>query len=199
MFKSFIKKFSIFASLFLITLALVEYSDVTNKPQPQIAGVSSTLPNIAPPDYTTVFSALPSQKSDIVTSIKTADARAEILRQYLGHYQSPLEKYSDLIVEMSDQYDFDFRWLVAIAMQESTLCKFIPENSYNCWGWGIYGDKITRFDSYEDAIRRIAPQFKKIFLQDKHYKDPMEVMRTYTPPSDGSWANGVLQFFDKLD
>jgi hypothetical protein len=83
-------------------------------------------------------------------------------------------------------------------MQESTLCKFIPENSFNCWGWGIYGDKVTRFESFEEAIRRIAPQFKRIFLQDNHYKDPMQVMKTYTPPSDGSWAEGVLQFFDKL-
>src|SRR3989344_1062629 len=198
MFTSIIKKISIFASLFLITLVLLEYVDVTNRRVPQVAGASSTLPNIAVPDYTTVFSALPNRKIDIVTSVKTADARAEILRQYLAHYNSVLEQYAGLIVEISDQNDFDFRWLVAIAMQESTLCKFIPENSYNCWGWGIYGDKVTRFDSYEDAIRRIAPQFKRIFLKDKHYKDPMQVMRTYTPPSDGSWAEGVLQFFDKL-
>jgi len=198
MFKSLVKKISIFASLFLITLVLLEYVDVVGRPLPQVAGASSTLPNIAVPDYTTVFSALPNKKTDIITSVKTADARAEILRQYLAHYNSPLEEHADLIVQMSDQYDFDYRWLVAIAMQESTLCKFIPENSFNCWGWGIYGDKVTRFESFDEAIRRIAPQFKKIFLQDNHYKDPMQVMKTYTPPSDGSWAEGVLQFFDKL-
>ncbi len=198
MFKSLVKKISIFASLFLITLVLLEYADVVNRPLPQVAGANSTLPNIAVPDYTTVFSALPNKKTDIVTSVKTADARAEILRQYLAHYNSPLEEHADLIVAMSDQYDFDYRWLVAIAMQESTLCKFIPENSFNCWGWGIYGDKVTRFESYDEAIRRIAPQFKKIFLQDKHYKDPMKVMKTYTPPSDGSWAEGVSQFFEDL-
>ncbi len=198
MFKSLFKKISIFASLFLITLALMEYLDVTTKPQPQVAGASSTLPSLQPPDYTTVFSALPSKKTDIVTSVKTADARSELLRQYLAHFNSPLEEYADLIVQMSDQYDFDYRWMVAIAMQESTLCKFIPENSYNCWGWGIYGDKVTRFDSYEDAIRRIAPQFKQIFLKDNHTKDPFKVMRTYTPPSDGSWAEGVIKAMSDL-
>ena len=198
MFKNLLKKISIFASLFLITLVLMEYVDVTSSPKPQVAGTDSTLLNLSPPDYTTVFSALPNNKSNIVTSVKVADARTELLRQYLNHYNSPLEQYVDLIVQMSDQYDFDYRWMVAIAMQESTLCKFIPENSYNCWGWGIYGDKVTRFESYEDAIRRIAPQFKQIFLKDNHTKDPFKVMKTYTPPSDGSWAEGISQFFTDL-
>ncbi len=193
-----IKKLSLFASLFLITLVFLQYLDVADKPVPTVAGINQSLPNVQPSEYTTVFAALPNKKTDIVTSVKTADARAEILRQYLAHYDSPLEEHADLIVMLADQYDFDYRWMVAIAMQESTLCKFIPEDSYNCWGWGIYGDKITRFDSFEDAIRRIAPQFKQIFLKGNHSKDPYKVMETYTPPSDGSWANGVNQFFDKL-
>lgn len=193
-----IKKLSIFTSLFLMTLALLEYVDVTNRPVPTVADVSQSQPNIQAPQYNTVFSALPNQKTDIITSVKTADARTEILRQYLAHYNSPLEEHASLIVMMADQYDFDYRWMVAIAMQESTLCKFIPVDSYNCWGWGIYGDKVTRFDSYEDAIRRIAPQFKQIFLKGDHSKDPFKVMETYTPPSDGSWANGVNQFFNDL-
>lgn len=146
-----------------------------------------------------IFAALPSFDQQIKTSIKTADARPEIIRQYLHQYQSPLEPHADLIVQLSDRYNFDYRWLVAIAQQESSLCKFIPENSYNCWGWGIYGDKITRFSSYEDALTRIAPQFTRIFLKGNHTKDPAEVMKTYTPPSDGSWANGVATFFDRLD
>ena len=153
-----------------------------------------------------VFASLPSFDSNMRTSVKTADARAEIIRQYLKKFNSPLEPQSELIVELSDIYNFDYRWLVAIAQQESSLCKRIPENSYNCWGWGIYPDpsnpevlKVTRFDSFEDALRRIAPQFTKIFLKGNHTKDPYQVMKTYTPPSDGSWANGVNQFFDDLE
>jgi len=158
--------------------------------------VVTTTPN---PEDPFIFAALPAYDKELKTSVKTADARPELIRQYLEKYDSPLEPHSNLIVELSDQNNFDYRWLVAIAMQESNLCRRIPENSYNCWGWGIYGDKVTRFDSYEDALRRIAPQFTRIFLQGKHYKDPMEVMKTYTPPSDGSWANGVSIFFNSLD
>ncbi len=146
-----------------------------------------------------VFATLPSFDQQMKTSLKIDDARPEIIRQYLKKYNSPLVPHAQLIVDLSDQYDFDYRWMVAIAQQESNLCKRIPPDSHNCWGWGIYGDKVTRFDSFEEALRRIAPQFTKIFLKGDHNKDPMVVMKTYTPPSDGSWANGVSTFFGHLE
>jgi len=146
-----------------------------------------------------VFASLPAITSQIQTSFQTDDARIEIIRQYLDRYKSPLRPYAKLIVQLSDKYNFDYRWLVAIAQQESSLCKRIPPDSYNCWGWGIYGDKVTKFNNYQDALISIAPQFKEIFLQDAHLKDPYEVMQTYTPPSDGSWAEGVLYFFKQLE
>lgn len=152
-----------------------------------------------PSKETIIFAALPETRLETQTSFKTADARAEIVRQYLAKHKSDLEPYSELIVQLADKYNFDYRWLVAIAQQESNLCEKIPENSFNCWGWGIYGDKVTRFDSYEDALTSIAPQFKQTFLKDEHLKDPYEVMEKYTPPSDGSWAFGVLQFFKELE
>lgn len=158
------------------------------------------------PEAPYIFASLPAYDQQMKTSFRTADARPEIIRQYLHKYESPLEPHADLIVQLSDQYKFDFRWMVAIAQQESNLCKRIPENSYNCWGWGIYPEpsnpsvlKVTRFDNYEDALRRIAPQFTKIFLKGNHTKDPCEVMATYTPPSEGSWCAGVTQFFGHLE
>lgn len=182
--------------------------DQTDGNKKLVLGVSDTLTVDTTPTSTDpyVFASLPSFDQQMKTSLKTADARPEIIRQYLHKFGSPLEPQADLIVQLSDQYNFDYRWLVAIAQQESNLCKKIPENSFNCWGWGIYPEpgnpsvlKVTRFDDYEDALRRIAPQFTKIFLKGAHSKDPMEVMKTYTPPSDGSWANGVSTFFGHLE
>ncbi len=207
------KKFLYLLALFLLTSrlafginsSLFEQGSNLNK---FVLGTDTTLTSqtVPSPEEPFIFSALPSFDEQIKTSIKTADARPEIIRQYLHKYGSPLEPHSDLIVTLSDQYNFDYRWLVAIAQQESNLCKRIPENSFNCWGWGIYPEpsnpevlKVTRFDTYEDALRRIAPQFTKIFLKGNHNKDPNEVMKTYTPPSDGSWADGVSQFFGHLE
>lgn len=207
------KKFLYLLILFLVTSRVAfglnsNLARTEDDSKKLILGTSDTIngETVPSPEEPFIFSALPNFDEQIKTSIKTADARAEIIRQYLHRFESPLEPYSNLIVNLSDQYQFDYRWLVAIAQQESNLCKHIPDNSFNCWGWGIYPDpdvpgtmKITRFDNYEDALRRIAPQFTKIFLKGKHSKDPMEVMKTYTPPSDGSWADGISQFFDHLE
>lgn len=134
-------------------------------------------------------------------SITSGDARPIIIRNYLHYYRSPLEPYSAKIVEISDQYKLDFRLLVAIARQESGLCKVIPENSYNCWGYGIYGDKVTRFANYEEGLETVARGLKKNYL-DKGLVTAEQIMAKYTPPSlekGGAWAKGVNQFLAELE
>ena len=196
------------AILFLLIFILAKSNAqvLQNSSQTTLSSTQYSLPNNLPFQYSAVMASLPTSRIDIKTSFKVADARPEILRQYLHKFKSPLEEHSDLIVRLADQNNFDYRWLVAIAQQESNLCKRIPVNSYNCWGWGIYPDpndptvlKVTRFQSYEDALNRIAPQFKKIFIGDASHKDPSKVMQKYTPPSDGSWAFAVNQFFSDME
>ena len=193
------KKIIIYSLLFLLNTTIVVALNNKLSIQDQVRGVSTNINLEDLSEYSLVFASLPSQASQIQTSVKTADARPEIIRQYLQKYNSPLEPHADLLVKVADENDFDYRWMVAIAQQESNLCKKIPYESYNCWGWGIYGDKVTRFESYDQAIIKIAPQFKRIFLKGLHNKDPYQVMQTYTPPSQGSWANGVMQFFNELE
>ena len=199
-----IKRLLILSSIFTLTLLLAKqniHSIQVDNPNKKVLSITTNTnrPNIEEIDSEPVFAALPSFDQQMKTAVKIDDARPEIVRQYLAKYNSPLEPLAQLIVDLSDQYDFDYRWMVAIAQQESNLCKRIPPDSHNCWGWGIYGDKVTRFDSFEDASRRIAPQFVTIFLKGDHTREPMEVMKTYTPPSDGSWANGVSTFFRHLE
>ena len=193
------KKIIALSLLFLLNTKVVTSLNTKIASQDQVRGVQTSINLENPEEYSLVFASLPAQTSQIQTSVKTADARPEIIRQYLQRYNSPLEPHADLLVQVADKHDFDYRWMVAIAQQESNLCKKIPYQSYNCWGWGIYGDKVTRFESYEQAIIKIAPQFKKIFLKGLHNKDPHQVMQTYTPPSEGSWARGVMQFFNELE
>jgi hypothetical protein len=131
----------------------------------------------------------------------TADARSRIIRNYLHKYASPLEPYSQNIVDISDKYSLDYRLLVAIAQQESNLCKKIPEGSYNCWGFGIYGDLITRFNNYPEALEKVAQTLKAEYL-DRGLTTPEAIMAKYTPPSlekGGPWAKGVNQFMLELE
>lgn len=82
-------------------------------------------------------------------------------------------------------------------MQESQACLRIPENSYNCWGYGIYGDKVTRFSSYEEAIDTVAQGLKRNYI-DQGLITPEDVMRKYAPPSN-SWADAITFFFKALE
>jgi len=136
--------------------------------------------------------------TEILTEFKTQDIRIANLKFFFRKYESVLYDKSEFIVKMADQYKLDYRLIPAIAMQESGLCKHIYEGSHNCWGWGIYGDKVTRFDSYEEAIETISRGLKKNYI-DKGLVTAEDIMRKYTPPSTGSWAFGVNFFLKIID
>ncbi len=133
---------------------------------------------------------------ELLAEFKTQDIRVANLKYFFRKYESVLYDNSEFIVKMADQYKLDYRLIPAIAMQESGLCKNIYEGSYNCWGWGIYGNKVTRFASYDEAIETISRGLKKNYI-DKGLTTPEDIMRKYTPPSTGSWAFGV-NFFLKI-
>ncbi len=130
--------------------------------------------------------------------VVVADSRPLIIKKYLTSFDSPLLPYADLIFKTSQDYGLDYRLLLAIAQQESNLCKKIPEDSYNCWGWGIHSRGTLRFSSYEEAILAVAKGLKEDYL-DKGLKTPEEIMTKYTPLSDGSWAFGVRQFMEEME
>lgn len=136
--------------------------------------------------------------ASIKSDIKIADGRVANLKAFFRKYYSPLYDYADLIVSVSDQNQFDYRLLPAIAMQESNLCRYIPENSYNCWGWGIYGNTVTRFSSYDEAITTVAQGIKEEYIN-KGLLTASAIMKKYTPPSTGSWAYGVNHFLKMME
>ncbi len=149
-----------------------------------------------------LFQSIPENEGAVMgVSTLSRDARSALLKKFLTKYKSPLAPLSDYIVLQSDNYGIDYRLIPAIAMQESTGCKFIPEDSYNCWGYGIYGDKVLRFESYEAGIDRVIRGLKKDYY-DKGLDTPQKIMHKYTPPSvplGGPWANGVEFFFNQIE
>jgi len=130
--------------------------------------------------------------------IKTADARPIMIKKYLERYNSPLAPYSNLIFDVSETYKIPYTYIVAIAQQESNLCKKAPEESYNCWGYGINSAGTLRFENYEIAIKSFAEYLKRQYF-DKGYDTPEKIMTKYCPHSNGSWAFGVNQFIRELE
>jgi len=146
--------------------------------------------NIQPP--------LVTSSDSIDSEVKLVDGRSANLKRYLRSINSPLFEYTDVLIEEADEKGYDYKLLVAIALQESTGCKKIPPDSYNCWGWGIYGDKITRFSSYEEGIRIVSDGIKRNYI-DKGLVTTEDIMRKYTPGSNGSWAWAVRFFFQRIE
>ena len=134
----------------------------------------------------------------VTAEVKLGDARVANLKRFFRKYNPPLYDDAEFIVTTADKYEFDYRLLPAIAMQESGLCRVIPNNSYNCWGWGIYGTTVTRFDSYQDAIMTVSKGIKTYYI-DKGLTTTEQIMAKYTPSSNGSWANGVNTFIRALE
>ncbi|OGH29437.1 MAG: hypothetical protein A3E40_01775 [Candidatus Levybacteria bacterium RIFCSPHIGHO2_12_FULL_37_9] len=148
--------------------------------------------------HTVAFAALPSSENSMLEDkITQNDARVEIVRQFFEQYKSPLEPFASTVIKVADTYDLDFRLIPAIAMQESNLCKRSPENSFNCWGFGIYGQKVTRFSDYEEGIEAVTKTLALKYKADG-LDTPQEIMRRYTPQSNGSWAESVEYFMDQL-
>lgn len=145
-----------------------------------------------------VYASLPDPVGGVDAGPIKADGRVEMIRQYLEEYNSPISDKAEFIVSTSEKYGLDYRLLVAIAQQESNLCKKIPEGTYNCWGWGIHSQGTLAFRSYEEAIEAVAKGLKENYL-DIGLTTPQEIMSKYTPLSNGSWAHGVELFLSQME
>ncbi|HLD26502.1 MAG TPA: hypothetical protein VJB63_00890 [Patescibacteria group bacterium] len=197
-----VKKFGLFIVFFTIfgsNLYLISYGYTHFNLYAREQKILTEIDGIKKTSYTSSSSYNNNSVLGIVAdSISVGDGRADNLRSFFRKHHSPLYDFADLIVKTSDTYHFDYRLLPAIAMQESTLCKYIPENSHNCWGYGIYGSIVTRFSSYYEAIEVVANNLKSNYL-DKGYTTPELIMSKYTPRSPGSWARSINLFITSME
>lgn len=145
-----------------------------------------------------VYASLPSDFPTVSAQIVEEDARPEIIRSFLTSYKSPLTPHAALIVKTADIYGIDWKLLTAIAMKESGLCKIIPEESYNCWGWGIHSAGTLKFDSYEEGIDTVSKGIRENYV-DIGLVTIEEIMSKWIPHSpNGAWAEGVKLYIAEM-
>jgi hypothetical protein len=100
-------------------------------------------------------------------------------------------------VEAADIAGIPYNITPAIGACEGGLGNAIPKNSYNTWGWGIYGNKIKKFPDWETAILEVSKGLAKDYFA-KGLDTPEKIMGKYTPSSTGSWANCVNKYLADL-
>lgn len=129
--------------------------------------------------------------------IVAKDGRISLVDNFFKKYASPMFGLGKDIVEAADRNKIPFGYLPAIAQCEGNLGKTIPNNSFNTWGWGIYGNTMTKFNSWQDAIETVSKGLRTQYF-DLGLNTPEKIMPKYTPPSQGSWANCVNTFLEEL-
>lgn len=135
------------------------------------------------------------------SAVQGEDARPTIVANFLERHDSPLtpyDYYGKVLVETADRYSLDYRLLPAIMMQESNLCKSIPPGSNNCLGFGVHARGTLGFENYEAGFDRAARELKQRYV-DIGLTTPEDIMRKYTPSSNGSWAFSVNQWIVEME
>jgi hypothetical protein len=128
--------------------------------------------------------------------IKGEDSRAKIISSFLEKYSSPLVSNANDFIKSADDNRLDFKLVVAISGVESTFGKQVPYNSYNAWGWGIYGDNMIIFSSWADGIKEVSKGLRINYIDKWGATNIYEIGRIYA--SDPNWATKVDFFMQKI-
>jgi len=165
--------FGIFVVAVLATLAL-----------PQKAQASIAVP-----------SAVRTMPGDL--QIRADDHRAQILRNYLAAHNSPLAPYAENFVAEADKNGIDWRLVAAISGLESSFGEHIPPDSYNGWGFGVYGDNVRRFNSWDDGIAVVSKSLRDDYMNKWGATSVPEIGKMYA--ASPTWAIRVQYFINDID
>jgi hypothetical protein len=125
-----------------------------------------------------------------------ADYRVKILEGYLNEQNSPLAPFAADFVRDADKYNLDWKLVAAISGVESTFGLAIPTNSYNGWGWGVYGTNVIRFASWNEGIDTISQGLRERYMDQLGGKDIYQIGRVYA--SSPAWAGHVEYYMNKI-
>ena len=160
--------------------------------------MTASLPTIAEASATTAGSSASVMKLSQTTTVEVKeDRRAEILEKYLKKHNSPMAPHAQTFVDEADRYNLDWKWVVSIAGIESYYGQMIPPYSYNGWGFGVYGNNVRRFASWEEGIHVVSQALREDYMDRNGAQNLYQIGNRYA--SDPNWANKVTRFMNQLE
>jgi hypothetical protein len=130
--------------------------------------------------------------------IEPIDTRSERLEKYLQSINSPMALSAKQFVEQADKYQLDWKLVAAIAGNESYFGKFIPYNSFNSWGWGVWTGMSygTNFTDWNHGIATVSEGLKKNYI-DMGLTTIENIGRKYA--ADPQWSWKVRHFMNEIE
>lgn len=171
-----------------------------------IVALSLLLVSVSNPTYLqnlrySIYSANPLVLGDSSTRISQGDSRAASIDRVMAFYNCPMTGLGAKFVEEADKNNIPYWTVASIAFQESSCGKNTPVKdggeTYNAYGYGVWGEHVKAFDSWEHGIEVMSRYMYEMFYS-KNVTELCEIMKTYTPPSKGSWCAGVGHFRDQI-
>ena len=148
------------------------------------------------PSYAQEKASASSAKILIAEQTVSDDYRVKVLYSYLMQYDSPLAPFAGDFVRNADKYNLDWKLVAAISGVESTYGEAIPVNSYNAWGWGVYGDNVIRFASWKEGIDTISQGLRERYMNQWGGKDIYQIGAMYA--ASPAWASHVESTMNQI-
>ena len=100
-----------------------------------------------------IFAGIPATNAQ---NIAEKQVKVRALEAFFEKYKSPLKPHAETFVDVADKYGIEYTLLPAISCMESTCGKFMIPQTYNPFGWGIYGTNYIAFKSFDEAIEVVG-------------------------------------------
>lgn len=129
---------------------------------------------------------------------KAIDPRVIQLEAFLRKYNSPMTNDAAVFIEQADKYNLDWKLIPAIAGLESTFGKFVPQNSYNPFGWGIPSGASSgiAFTSWEHAIATVSEGIRNRYMN-RGLTTIEKIGSVYA--ASPTWSQRVRYFMNEID
>lgn len=146
--------------------------------------------------FAAAISSVPSAQLQPNSIKQEEDSRVKILKEFLKKYNSPLAENANDFVSFADKYSLDWKLVTAISGLESTFGQQIPYNSYNGWGWGIYGNNVIYFSSWKEGIETVSRGLRENYLDKWGTTNIYEIGEMYA--ASPTWASRVTYLMDTI-
>jgi hypothetical protein len=126
------------------------------------------------------------------------DNRAEKLKLYLTSQGSPMADAAEHFIKEGDRLGLDWKLVAAIAGNESSFGQYIPDNSFNAWGWGVWTGWYDgqHFGNWEEGITTVSEGLKEDYI-DQGFTTVEQIGSKYA--ADWEWAWKVGHFMEEIE